>query len=67
MIRYYGRFGQYLGQAGDVAVAPAPSAVSQDLARLDDKVTLSKGALLVGGIVLAGLTMTLSASFLRRA
>lgn len=77
MIAYYGRLGQYLGQAApaasDVTVpvlpppAPAPSAVSQDLAKLDDKVSLSKGAILVGGIVIAGLTMTLSGALLRRA
>jgi hypothetical protein len=79
MIAYYGRFGQYLGQAApaDVSVAPppapapapapAPSAVSQDLAALDAKVTLTKGALIVGGVVLAGLTMTLSGALLRRA
>lgn len=76
MIAYYGRFGQYLGQAApaasDVSVpvlppAPAPSAAAQDLARLDEKVTFTKAGLIVGGIVLAGLTMTLSGSLLRRA
>lgn len=84
MIRYYGRFGNYLGQASavppdaplvglqtpigstPVLVAPAPSAVSRDLEQLDGKVTLSKGAILVGGLVLAGLTLTLTSSLLRR-
>lgn len=67
MIQYYGRFGQYLGQTPAASdVSPAPAAAMQDLARLDEKVTLSKGAILVGGLVLAGLTMTLSSSLLRR-
>jgi hypothetical protein len=73
MIVYTGRFGQYLGQAApapDVTAAPppppAPSAISRDLASLDQKVTISKAGLIVGGLVLAGLTLTLSGSLLLR-
>lgn len=49
-----------------VVTAPAPPAYQQDLAQLDTKVSLSKGAILVGAIALAGLTMTLSGALLRR-
>lgn len=89
MIVYYGRFGNYLGQASAVppeapltrvpepavqvvpvvtpGAPPAPTPVYQDLKKLDDKVTLTKAGIIVGGIALVALTMTLSSTLLRRA
>lgn len=54
-------------QVVPATVVPAQSAAYQDLDRLNDKVTLTKAAIIVGGIALVALTMTLSSSLLRRA
>lgn len=78
MIVYYDRRGNLMGQASAVppeaplvrAQEPAPPvtapAIYQDMAKFDDKVTLTKAALVIGGLVLVALTMTLSSSLLRR-